>query len=123
VNTPDFNTSQGREQDILKNLNEGFTNAPSLFQNQESYRQAYGYDTADQGKKAILDSFFAGKQTPTDTNSILATLLSGGQITNPQITNTAEYKSAVGRIDKVNTIKGYDQSQISTLLAEGKLVP
>lgn len=49
--------------------------------------------------------------------------MSGGQITNPQITNTAEYKSAVGRIDKVNTIKGYDQSQISTLLAEGKLVP
>jgi hypothetical protein len=123
VNTPDFNTSQGREQDILKNLNEGFTNAPSLFQNQEAYKKAYGYDTADQGKKAILDSFFAGKQTPTDSNSLYSQLSSGVAISDPRIIGTQEYKTAKTRFDTLNKYKSYTQEQIGTALNTGDLLP
>ena len=73
----DFNTSAGREAEIQKNLSEGYANAPELFKSQDAYRKAYGYDTADQGKKAILDAFYSKVSAPQTPETYLQTLFTG----------------------------------------------
>jgi len=35
---------QNRQTEILGNLNEGYKNSPDLFQNQDTFRNAYGYE-------------------------------------------------------------------------------
>lgn len=79
VETPkvDTNISAGREKEIIANLNEGAKNAPQLFKDRSSFDAAYGYTTADAGKKAILDSFFKSRQEPQDENTLFAQIVGG----------------------------------------------
>lgn len=66
VETPkiDTNVSAGREKEIMSNLADGAKNAPQLFKDRASFDAAYGYSTADAGKKAILDSFYKQSNVP-----------------------------------------------------------
>lgn len=71
-----FDQSQKREQEILTNLNEGFKNDPSLFRDENTFKASYGYDTADEGKKKMLDAFWQSKQ-PKGESQFADVLLSG----------------------------------------------
>lgn len=66
----DFNVSAGRETEIQKNLNDISSGNPALLGDRAKFDQAFGYSTADAGKKALLDSFFESKQAKPDSDSI-----------------------------------------------------
>jgi len=56
-----YNSSVGREGEISTNLTNITTQDPNLTKDRGLFDQAFGYSTADSGKKAILDSFFQSK--------------------------------------------------------------
>ena len=60
----DYNVSTGREQEIQDNISKITQTNPNLLKDRNAYNQAFGYDTADQGKKALLDSTFNGQVKP-----------------------------------------------------------
>lgn len=52
----DYNKSVGRESEIQKNITDITKSNPSLLKDRTAYDKAFGYATADEGKKAILDT-------------------------------------------------------------------
>jgi hypothetical protein len=64
----DYNVSTGRESAIQKNVTDITTANPALLKDRTAYNQAFGYDTADQGKKAMLDASFQSANTPVLIN-------------------------------------------------------
>jgi surface antigen len=69
--TIDYNSSIGREDQIGNNLATITTQTPELLIDRTKYDRAFGYSTADEGKKALLDSFFAsGKKNIDNVNTI-----------------------------------------------------
>lgn len=57
--TVDYNVSTGREQQIQDNISKITQASPNLLKDRNAYNQAFGYETADAGKKALLDSTFS----------------------------------------------------------------
>lgn len=76
----DYNKSTGRENEISDNLTRITGQDPGLLTDRTRFNDAFGYSTADGGKKALLDSFFAGKQPNAD--SIFQGIIAGQSISN-----------------------------------------
>lgn len=116
----DYNTSVGRESEIQKNLQEGAKNAPALFKDRATFNAAYGYDTADAGKKALLDSFFNSQQVVPDENTLFAQIVSGQ--TQWIDTKSTAYTSAKKRADNYQRFSNYNPNQFSSALRNGDIL-
>ena len=123
--TVNTNSSQGREAEITQHLNDGYTNNPALFQDYNTFKQAYNYDTADQGKKAILDSFFKSKTQPQSltSNDYFTMLTNGGSVTDPKQANSNAYKVAQNDFVTANRFQSATPDQIYQAMSSGQLVP
>lgn len=127
VVTPDYNVGKGREQDILTNLNEGYTKDLAIQKaittgDYETYKQAYGYDTADQTKKTTLDAFFQARQ-PKNSESFLKILASGQKIQNAQYKTSPEAADAQHRYDVLSPYIGANATTIYDAMKSWKLYP
>ena len=69
-----FDSSAGREVEINSNLSRISGDNPALLQDRQAFDKAFGYATADEGKKALLDSFFESKKPAADENSLFGML-------------------------------------------------
>jgi len=108
-------TQQDYQVGVMKNLQEGYKNDPSLFKDYETYKKAYGYDTANQDKKNVVDAFWQSKQ-PKDETSIYATLKSGQTLQNKQVIGTPEYNKAKIKYDTFNRYNSMGNEQLLTEL-------
>jgi len=96
------NADQNRQREILKNLNEGANNAPELFQSQETFRQAYGYNEKPQEEQRTLDAFYQAKSGLNQSaDGLLQILGSGQQVQNRDVLNSPMYQQANSRFESV----------------------
>lgn len=117
----DFNSSQGREQDIQSNIKQITTDNPALLKDRNAYNQAFGYDTADQGKKAMLDaSFNTGNQVPT-ASAMYNNIVAKADIPD-DLKTSLSYKIANNRYMKANMYSTMTPSQLSSEMTNSKLV-
>lgn len=122
IPTPDFNIWAWREQDILKNLNEGFTNAPYLFQNQDTFRSSYWYATADDTKKRMLDAFFQAKSAQQNNpDALFQQIISNQTIQNPSIRNTPAFKAAQSRASALSINSWLTAKELSDQIKNGSI--
>lgn len=112
----DFNVSAGREEEIQKNLASITATNPALTQDRAKFDAAFGYSTADAGKKALLDSFYDSKR-PKTQDEMYAMLSSGAQIMG-EASKTPEFASAKKRFDAVQAYKSFSIPQFSSALAK-----
>ena len=112
--TVDFNVSQGREWDIQKNVTDITTTNPTLLKDRQAYDKAFWYATADEGKKAILDSNFKGGQPIEDSNAIFANLRAGVSV---PTSNSQEYRTAQARLNTFKKFSTFDVASLSTALS------
>jgi hypothetical protein len=117
----DYNKSQGREGDIQANIKQITTDNPALLKDRNAYNQAFGYDTADQGKKAMLDaSFSTGNQVPT-ASAMYNAIVGKADIPEEQKL-TPSYKIAQNRYTKANMFSWMTPSQLANEMKNVKLV-
>lgn len=120
--TVDFNVWSGREQDILKNLNEGFSNAPDLFQNKDTFKTAYGYATADDTKKKMLDAFFQSKSAQiNNTDALFQQIATNQPIYNQDTKRTPAYQKAFSRFSDMNLNAGLTPNELADKLRNGSI--
>lgn len=117
----DFNVSAGREEEIQKNLASITATNPALTQDRAKFDAAFGYSTADAGKKALLDSFYDSKR-PKTQDEMYAMMSSGAQIMG-EASKTPEFASAKKRFDAVQAYKSFSVPQFSSALAKGTVIP
>lgn len=117
-----FNVWAWREQEILKNLNEGFVNAPDLFQNQDTFRASYGYATADETKKRMLDAFFQAKNSQQNNPDALFQQIATNQpIYNQEIKKTPAYQKAFSRFNDLNINAGLSTNELADKIKNGSI--
>ena len=116
----DYNKSQGREQEIQANIKQITTDNPALLKDRNAYNQAFGYDTADQGKKAMLDASFTGANTPVLMNQkdIVSALVSGVSIPEQ---NTQAYRNATVVANQFKKFNGMTDVQLLDNLKQGQI--
>jgi hypothetical protein len=92
----------GREGEIQTNIKQITTDNPALLKDRNAYNQALGYETADIGKKAMLDaSFNSGNQVPTA--SAMYNAIVGKMDIPDEQKSSLSYKIANNRYAKANT--------------------
>lgn len=119
--TKNYDISTGREEEIQSNLTRISAENPALLTDRAKFDQAFGYATADVGKKALLDSFFNSKSANMDSGSIFSTLLSGGQIPKSNV-GTSEFKIAFNRLSNLRKFSAYSVSQLVSAIGK-ELIP
>ena len=120
--TIDFNLSQGREWDIQKNVADITAWNPTLLKDRNAYNQAFGYETADQWKKALLDSAFqSGQPQVPNADMMFSSILMKAPVPDDQKTTT-QYKIAQNRYLKANSYASMTPSQLSSDITSGKLI-
>jgi len=118
----DFNLSQGREWDIQKNVADITSTNPTLLKDRNAYNKAFGYETADQWKKALLDSAFQSGQPQTpNADMMFSSILAKAPVPDDQKTTT-QYKIAQNRYLKANSYASMTPSQLSSDITSGKLI-
>lgn len=117
-----YDQSQKREQEILSNLDTGFKNDPTLFRDENTFKSSYGYATADEGKKRMLDAYWQSKQ-PKGENQFADILMSGGTVWNETSKRTPDYQRAQSRFDVVSQYKGADSQSLFSSMVNGKITP
>lgn len=118
----DFNLSQGREWDIQKNVADITSTNPTLLKDRTAYNKAFGYETADQWKKALLDSAFQSGQPQTpNADMMFSSILAKAPVPDDQKTTT-QYKIAQNRYLKANSYASMTPSQLSSDITSGKLI-
>jgi hypothetical protein len=116
----DYNVSTGREAEIQKNVTDITTANPALLKDRTAYNQAFGYDTADQGKKAMLDSSFQGANAPVLMNQKdIVTALLGGQ--SVPVQKTQAYNNALVIADQFKKYNGMTDVQLLDNLKQGQI--
>ena len=96
------NADQNRQREILGVLNEGASNAPELFQSQEIFRQAYGYNEKPPEERRTLDAFYQAKSGLNQSaDGLLQILGSGQQVQNRDVLNSPMYQQANSRFESV----------------------
>lgn len=68
----EWDSSKGRDAEITTNLTNITQQNPSLLDNRAEFDKGFSYGTADEGKKAILDSFFKNAQKQRAIASTIA---------------------------------------------------
>ena len=86
-----------------------------------AYNEAFGYSTADAGKKALLDSFWNSKQPVADETTLFGSILQNAPI-DSKLKTTPEYQKALSRANNVRKFSSYSISQLATAIKEGILV-
>lgn len=117
----DYNVSTGREADIQKNLSDITATNPALTQDRAKFDAAFGYSTADVGKKALLDSFFDSKRVKSQDDFL--GILNSGRTVSEDLKGSPEYKMAKSRFDAVQNYKSFTVPQFSSAIANGSLIP
>ena len=74
---------QDRVKQIVTNLNTGLKNDPNLFSNLDTFKNAYWYNQADAGKRAILDAYIL--QNKPDLNTVWTAPVAAGWVSNTQV--------------------------------------
>jgi len=118
----DYNKSEGRQEDINANLVNSTAANPALAKDRGAFDKAFGYATADEGKKALLDTFFASKQTAVDGNAIYSNLLQGIAVTDPEVLKSPQYARAKVRYDRVQNVKNFTPEQFAVSLSNGSIL-
>lgn len=118
----DYNTSAGRESEIQKNVSELTKTNPNLLKDRNAYNKAFGYDTADQGKKAILDASFTWSQPAPVTASSLYNIIASKQEVPLEQRNSGAYRVANNRYQRVNQYVNMTPSEVNQAFTSGKLV-
>lgn len=126
VVTPDYNVGKGREQEILTNLNTDLQSNEKLKQalatgDYETFKQNYGYDTADQTKKQMLDAFFQTQQ-PKNSESFFQTLTQWMKIENSKYRESPEARDAQHRFDIISPYKWASVDSIYNWMVN-KIIP
>ncbi len=116
----DYNKSQGRESEIQKNVTEITTANPALLKDRNAYNKAFGYDMADDGKRAMLDAGFTGWQPIAMTADQTFQAIRAWQPIQNQ--NTNEYRSANARYNTFKRFSLMDPATLSTALNSGDLL-
>ncbi len=114
----DYNVSAGREWEIQDNIAKITQTNPNLLKDRNAYNQAFGYETADAGKKALLDSTFSGQVKPSQ-DDIFNSMRSGVSVWDPKST---EFRQAQARINTFNKYSVYDTASLATSLQSGDLL-
>ena len=122
VQPVDYNTSVGRESQIQDNVTKLTQQNPTLLKDRNAYNQAYWYETADQGKKAILDASFSSGQAQPITASSLYNLIASKQEIPLEQKNTWAYRVANNRYQRVNQYINMTASEIDQAFSSGKLI-
>lgn len=118
----DFNVSQGREWEIQKNIADITATNPTLLKDRNAYNQAFGYETADQWKKAILDSAFqSGQPQVPNADMMFSSIVMKAPVPDDQKTTT-QYKIAQNRYLKANSYASMTPAQVSSDITSGKLI-
>ena len=105
----------------MSNLKNGKATSPELFKDLETYRTAYGYDSADASKRKVLDGYWQATQ-PQTADAFYQILKQGQPIEYTKIFQNPEYKTALDRFNQFNQYKNYDASQFSEAVRTGKLI-
>ena len=118
-----FNTSVGRENEINANLANITASNQSLLTDRNAFNNAFGYSTADDGKKALLDSFFQSKQAEITNPDILYKTILSGAVIPESLKNTPNYKTALQRANNYKKFTSYSPTQLEASLLNGDLLP
>lgn len=116
--TEDFNTSAGRETQIQDNVSKITQQNPNLLKDRNAYNQAFWYETADPGKKAILDASFLSGNTPMNQDDIVKSLIAG--VTVPE-QKTAAYRNAVKISEEFKKFNAMTDTQLLDNLKQGQI--
>lgn len=114
----DYNVSAGREWEIQDNVAKITQTNPNLLKDRNAYNQAFGYETADAGKKALLDSTFSGQVKPSQ-DDIFNSMRAGVSVWDPKST---EFRQAQARINTFKKYSVYDTASLATSLQSGDLL-
>lgn len=114
----DYNVSAGREWEIQDNIAKITQTNPKLLKDRNAYNQAFGYETADAGKKALLDSTFSGQVKPSQ-DDIFNSMRQGVSVWDPKST---EFRQAQARINTFKKFSVYDTASLATSLQSGDLL-
>lgn len=114
----DYNASAGREQEIQKNIAEITKGNPNLLKDRNAFNQAFGYDTADQWKKALLDSAFQGGNAPLNQKDVLNAFISGVNVPEQ---NTQAYRNAKVQYDTFKKFNAMTPTQLLDNLKQGQI--
>lgn len=117
----DYDVSTGRESEIQKNISDITATNPALTQDRAKFDAAFGYQTADVGKKALLDSFFDSKRVKSQDDFL--GILNYGRTVSEDLKGSPEYKMAKSRFDAVQNYKSFTVPQFSSAIASGSLIP
>lgn len=98
-----YDVSTGREQEIQSNLTRISAENPALLTDRAKFDQAFGYATADAGKKALLDSFF-DSSVKRSSNDYFALLASNSPF-DPKLRTDPQFQSAKARFDSISGLK------------------
>lgn len=107
-----------REQEILKNLNEGYQYNPRLFDTRENFEKAYNYANKPENERAVLDSFWNSKRQ--DADSLYARMRNGETL------NDTDYNSIDGEVARfrkrqTDYYAGFTPSQLLAEVRDGNL--
>ena len=118
----DFNASAWRETQIQDNVTKLTQTNPALLKDRVAYNQAFGYDTADQGKKAILDSQFTASQPAQPTASSMYNAIANKMEIPLEQQSSGAYRVANNRFQRANTYASMTPSQVSQAMNDTKLI-
>jgi len=90
--------------------------------NREAFNAKYGYATADDTKKHMLDSFFQSNQ-PQNSEAYFSLLASGMKLQKNQYVNMPEARDAQHRYDIISPFIGASTDKIYTAMINEKIVP
>ena len=103
---PDYlDDSDARQQEIINNLNAYWNTNKSIFSNRETFNKNFEYDKRSDRQKALLDSFWKGKQD----EATAAKYTTANSIT--QWMNNAEITPEIMDLLKQNNPEAYAQWQ------------
>lgn len=126
VQAVDYNVGAGREQEIVNNIADGIKNDARVQEaintgNQEAFRRIYGYETADDTKKRLIDDQFSvsfGK----DAESLFRGLVNGRMYAEA-VRNTPEYQEANLRATKYKQYSFYGVNELAKAIKSGEILP
>lgn len=118
----DYNKSQGRESEIQKNVTDITTANPTLLKDRTAYNQAFGYATADQGKKAMLDASFSGNQPVQPTASAMYSAIANKLDIPDEQKTSLSFKIAQNRYTKASSYSTMTASQLSSEMTSSRFI-
>ncbi len=126
VVAPDYNVGKGREQEIVDHLNT-ISKEPDVANllasgNEASFKNKFGYDTADQTKKDIIDRYYQASQ-PQNSEAYFQHLANGGTIEKTKYLNSAEAAKAQHTFDILSPYKGASVDTLYSAMVGGILAP